>query len=88
MVKEYTLGQYYTGSIDERYLPSKETNSTFVINIYLPSSYTDTQKKYPVMVLTDAIGQWVLHKPHLTFNFYKEIPEVIIVGIGYPYSNF
>ena len=78
----------YAGSIDERYLTSKETNSTFVINIYLPSSYTNTQKKYPVLVLTDAI--WSMGIAQTTFDcmtMFREIPEVIIVGIGYPPSS-
>ena len=34
-------------------------------------------------------GQWVLHKPHLILLtlMAKEIPEVIVVGIAYPYSS-
>jgi len=79
----------YYGSIDERYLLSKETNSTFVINIYLPPSYTDTQKKYPVMILTDA--SFSMGIAQTTFDYMtliNTIPEVIIVGIGYPPSSF
>jgi len=87
MFKEFTQLNF-AGSIDERYLPSKETNSTFVINIYLPSSYTDTQKKYPVMILTDAL--WSMGIAQTTFDImtiFRDIPEVIIVGIGYPPSS-
>jgi uncharacterized protein len=79
---------HLSGSIDERYLPSKETNSTFVINIYLPSSYPDIQKKYPVLVLTDAL--WSMGIAQTTFDYMtysRVIPEVIIVGIGYPPSS-
>lgn len=79
----------YSGSIDERYLPSKETNSTFVINIYLPPSYADTHKKYPVLILTDAL--WALGIAQTTFDYMtiiNTIPEVLIVGIGYPPSSF
>jgi hypothetical protein len=78
----------YSGSIDERYFPSKETNSTFVIKFYLPSSYADTQKKYPVLVLTDAV--WSMGIAQTTFDYmtiFRVIPEVIIVGIGYPSSS-
>ena len=88
MAKGY-LREHYNGSIDERYLTSKETNSTFKIRIYLPITYTDTQEKYPIMVLTDAI--WSMGFAQSTFDFMtvmnKEIPEVIIIGIDYPSSN-
>lgn len=75
--------------MDERYLSSKETNSSFKIQIYLPLTYSDTQEKYPIMVLTDAI--WSMGIAQSTFDYMtvleKEIPEVIIVGIDYPYSK-
>jgi uncharacterized protein len=83
------LREHYNGSIDERYLTSKETNSTFKIKIYLPITYSDTQAKYPIMILTDAI--WAMGIAQSTFDYMtvldKEIPEVIIVGIDYPYSK-
>jgi predicted alpha/beta superfamily hydrolase len=76
------------GSIDERYLTSKETNSTFLKNIYLPPTYTDTLRKYPLMVLTDA--NFVMGIAQSTFDCLTlgmEIPEVIVVGISYPHSS-
>lgn len=83
------LREHYNGSMDERYLSSKETNSSFKIQIYLPLTYSDTQEKYPIMVLTDAI--WSMGIAQSTFDYMtvleKEIPEVIIVGIDYPYSK-
>ncbi len=33
------LPDHYMGSVDERYLISVETNSTYKLNIYLPISY-------------------------------------------------
>lgn len=82
-------GAYYTGSIDERDLTSKETNATYKILIYLPLTYPETQKKYPIMILTDAF--WAMGIVQTTFDLMtfmaKEIPEVIVVGIVYPYSS-
>ena len=82
-------GDYCTGSIDERHLTSKETDATYSILIYLPVSYTETQRKYPIMILTDAF--WVMGIAQTTFDmmtFYThEIPEVIVVGVGYPQSS-
>jgi len=82
-------GAYYTGSIDERHLTSKETDATYRILIYLPVSYSETQRNYPIMILTDAF--WVMGIAQTTFDlmtFYThEIPEVIVVGISYPQSS-
>jgi len=82
-------GAYYTGSIDERQLTSKETSATYKILIYLPVSYSETKKKYPIMILTDAY--WAMGIAQTTFDlmtFYThEIPEVIVVGVSYPNSS-
>lgn len=78
----------YSGSIDNRYLQSKEANSTFVLNVYLPPSYSATKRKYPVLILTDAL--WSIGIAQTTFDYMTilgAIPEVIIVGIGYPPSG-
>jgi predicted alpha/beta superfamily hydrolase len=82
-------GAYYTGSIDERHLTSKETDATYKILIYLPVSYPETQRKYPIMIITDAF--WAMGIVQNTFDMMTfwthEIPEVIVVGIAYPYSS-
>ena len=82
-------GAYYTGSFDERHLTSKETSATYKILIYLPLTYPETQKKYPIMILTDAF--WAMGIAQTTFDYMtfmtKEIPEVIVVGISYPNST-
>jgi predicted alpha/beta superfamily hydrolase len=82
-------GAYYTGSLDERHLTSKETSATYKILIYMPLTYAETQKKYPIMILTDAF--WAMGIAQTTFDYMtvmaKEIPEVIVVGISYPYST-
>lgn len=87
MMTEFTP-LHLAGSMDERYLTSKETNSTYIIEIYLPPTYTDTQRKYPLLVLTDA--SFMMGIAETTFNLmtaFQEIPDVIVVGIGYPASS-
>jgi enterochelin esterase-like enzyme len=87
MSKRHTSSNY-AGSIDERYISSKEANSTFLIQIYLPLTYSETQKKYLILAITDAF--WSMGMAKTAFDlltFGKEIPEVIIVSIGYPYSR-
>jgi uncharacterized protein len=86
---ESIKGSYYTGSIDERHLTSKEMDATYEILIYLPVSYPETQRKYPIMIMTDAY--WAMGIAQTTFDlmtFYThEIPEVIVVGIAYPSTS-
>jgi uncharacterized protein len=87
MVQGYKLNNFL-GTVDERYLTSKETNSTYKISIYLPLTYADTNLQYPVMVLTDA--SYTIGIAQTTFDYmtiFHEVPEVIIIGIDYPYSN-
>lgn len=82
-------GAYYTGSIDERHLSSTETDATYRILVYLPVSYTETERKYPLMIITDAF--WAMGIVQTTFDMMTfwthEIPEVIVVGISYPQGS-
>ena len=80
--------QHIVGSLEERYLVSGETNSPFTLFVYLPPTYTDTQRKYPLMIINDASLMTGLAKS--TFDcltMLQEIPEAIVVGIAYPPDN-
>ncbi|TYP71563.1 alpha/beta hydrolase-fold protein [Aquimarina intermedia] len=63
------------------------------VQIYLPTDYTETDNKYPVLYLLDG-QQFFSHGVSLskTFNQFNLTPEFIIVGINtsYPqrYSHF
>lgn len=82
------LSVNYNGCIDERYLISSEVNSTFKLNIYLPLSYNETKDIYPIMILTDAsIGSGMAQATFDILTWGKTIPEVIVIGIDYPYTN-
>ncbi len=88
MMDGLDMPENYRGFIDERYLISNETDLTFKLNIYLPVAYNESKDNYPIMILTDAY--WYTGIAQSTFDlltFYKEVPEVIVVGIDYPYSN-
>lgn len=80
--------QHIIGSLEERNLFSTATNSSFLLSVYLPPTYTDTQKKYPLMILNDA--SLVIGLAQSTFDcltMLQEIPEAIVVGITYPQDN-
>lgn len=78
----------YKGSVDERYLISSEVNSTFKLNIYLPISYNESEDIYPIMILTDAcLGSGIAQTTFDLLTWKKTIPEVIVIGIDYPYTD-
>jgi len=78
----------YKGFVDERYLISGEVNSTFKLNIYLPLSYNESEDIYPIMILTDAsIGSGIAQSTFDLLTWGKTIPEVIVIGIDYPYTD-
>lgn len=80
--------QHIFGSLEDRYLVSASTNTSFLLSVYLPPTYTDTQKKYPLMILNDAT--LVTGLAQSTFDcltMLQEIPEAIVVGITYPHDN-
>lgn len=78
----------YKGFVDERYLISGEVNSTFKLNIYLPLSYNESEDIYPIMILTDAcLGSGIAQTTFDLLTWKKTIPEVIVIGIDYPYTD-
>jgi predicted alpha/beta superfamily hydrolase len=78
----------YKGSVDERYLISSEVNSTFKLNIYIPGSYNESEDVYPIIILTDACsGSGIAQTTFDVLSWIKTIPEVIVIGIDYPYTD-
>ncbi len=64
-------------------LTSKIYSHGYDINIYLPPDYENSDKSYPVVYILDAdynFGMVCYGTRHLTIN--KDIPDVILVGIG------
>ena len=88
MMDGLDMPENYKGFIDERYLISSETNTTYKLNIYMPIRYNETKNNYPILVLTDAfVFTAVAQATFGNLTFYKEVPEVIVICIDYPYSN-
>ena len=61
----------------------------YTISIWLPESYTHAQKTYPVVYLLDGNFSFGLatDTTHLLI-FGHEVPEVMLVGIGYPIQSY
>lgn len=66
-------------------IKSKNVNDDFRIDIYLPQSYSETNKGYPVLFLMDTnIYFAIVSAAARIMHFGNEIDEMIIVGVGYP----
>ena len=70
---------------EQHSISSHIVGDQFKICIALPQNYPDTKKHYPVIYLPDAnIFFGLVTETARLLQFGQEIPECIIVGIGYP----
>lgn len=80
--------EWFLGSVEEKTLNSKFVEEKYDISIYLPPSYHHSDKIYPVLILTDAFHGFGIAKNSTDLLIFgKEIPEIIIVGIGFKAKN-
>jgi len=64
---------------------SEIVGDQFKICVALPKNYADTMKRYPVVYLLDAnIFFGLVTDTVRLLQFGHEIPELVLVGIGYP----
>jgi hypothetical protein len=67
------------------FVSSEIVGDQFKICIALPKNYAETKKKYPVVYLLDAnIFFGLVTDAARLLQFGQGIPEIVIVGIGYP----
>lgn len=65
-------------------LKSKHTKKEYDIYIKLPSGYSQSKKKYPILILTDAGYAFPLVSSiYRRLKFSNKIDEIIIIGISY-----
>ena len=67
------------------FLKSQKIDQTFKINVALPNSYGEGGRRFPVVYLTDGGGNIfsVVVGNLRLLSLVAEIPEVIVVGVGY-----
>jgi uncharacterized protein len=72
-----------------RNLSSEVTGRTYQISVALPENYATSNETYPVLYAVDANAQFgtVVETARLQHQF-EIVPELIIVGIGYPVGRF
>lgn len=72
-------------TIEKHLFHSKNVNDLFEIKVKLPKGYGSKKTRYPVVYLMDANIFWGLVSDTLHLLQYgQEVPEVILVGVGYP----
>src|SRR5256714_11132508 len=69
---------------------SKRTGRDYRLFVSLPESYAASDTvRYPVLYVLDGNGFFgVATETHRLLRLRAEVPELIIVGIGYPVSSF
>jgi predicted alpha/beta superfamily hydrolase len=74
---------------ETRTLTSSIVGQDYRISIWLPPSYADSDKTCPVLYLLDAVNAFGLAANTVkVLTFGKEMPEPIIVGIGYHIQSY
>jgi len=69
---------------EDRRLFSHEVGMEYQLAVWLPESYASTDKRYPVIYLLDGdLDFGMATSLHPLMSFFDQIPEMIIVGIGY-----
>lgn len=74
---------------EARVLASSIVDTEYDISVGLPPSYLDSDKTYPVLYLLDGnicFGMATDTVTALTFG--QEVPELIVVGIGYHITSY
>ena len=72
-----------------RMLLSSNVDQEFKILVAFPHSYTDSDKIYPVLYVLDAdLIFGMVTETIRTLQLFQELPEMLVVGIGYPVSDF
>jgi predicted alpha/beta superfamily hydrolase len=76
--------QVTISNTETRLIPSSNVDQEFRILVALPDSYADTDRAYPVVYVLDAAFTFgTAAEAARLLSLHKEIPEVLVVGIGY-----
>src|SRR5262245_22092578 len=74
---------------EARSLTSAIVGQEFSIPVWLPPSYAESDRAYPVLYVLDAnICFGMAADIVISLVFGNEIPEVIVVGVGYPVQSY
>ena len=82
--QKQTYPPAFLPDVTSRVMTSSASKRTYQISVALPDGYTKDHAPYPVLYAADANAQFgtVVETARL-LSFSKQIPDVVIVGIGY-----
>src|SRR6266545_930492 len=69
---------------EARSLVSSIVGQEYRVPVWLPPGYAESERSFPVLYLLDANISFGIAADVLTLLVGREIPEIIVVGIGYP----
>lgn len=76
----------FLADVESRVVTSANSGRQYQVSVALPLGYADSTKSYAVLYAVDANGQLgtVVEAARILNNFGSQIPQLLIVGIGYP----
>lgn len=77
--------QVTIGNTEVRSLTSSIVNQEYQLSVAFPHDYATSDKTYPLVVVLDANGFFgMVTETVRAMQIAKELPDILIVGIGYP----
>lgn len=87
MSKSYPEAAVFHSEV--RSLVSSIIGQEFQIPVWLPPSYAESERTYPILYLLDANVNFGMAADAVTLLLFgPEIPEIIVAGIGYPIRSY
>ena len=77
----------FLGDVESYVMTSHISGRDYSISVALPYGYADSAKTYPILYALDANGQFGTVVETARLLRYEEFPQLIMVGIGYPYGG-
>lgn len=79
----------YLAGTESRVITSSTTGRTYQVSVSLPRGYAQSSQTYPVLYALDANGEFgIVVETARLLQLGGEIPELVIVGIGYPVGHY
>ncbi len=84
-----TTPEAFLADVESRVVTSAISGRTYQISVALPLGYADSTKAFPVLYAVDANGQFgtVVEAARYLNNLGRQIPQLLVVGIGYPFGG-
>jgi predicted alpha/beta superfamily hydrolase len=87
--RESIVPPAYLAGVESRVITSSRTGRAYQVSVALPRGYQDSSTSFPVVYSLDANGEFgIVVETAQLLQLEELIPEVVIVGIGYPVGHY